>query len=83
MAPKPLRRLSIGTLVVIQIVLAAIILFAANYLSSNYHRDRDLSRGSQFSLSPLTLRFLESEPLQSRSKPVRMIVAMRKSDPHY
>ena len=80
---KPLHRLSIGTFVVVQIALAAIILLTANYLSALYHQDRDLSRGNEFSLSPLTKKLLRSDPVKSRAQPIRMIVAVRKSSEHY
>lgn len=81
--PKPIHRLSTGTFVGLQIAFAVIALIAINFLSAHHHRDRDLSHGSQFSLSPLTKNLLKSEPLQSRETPVRMIVAVRKSNPHY
>lgn len=80
---KPIQRLSIGTIVVLQIVLVLIALFAGNYLSALYHKDRDLSHGSQFTLSSLSLNLLKSEPVQSRETPIRIIVAVRKSSKHY
>lgn len=81
--PRPIDRFSVGTLVVLQLVLATVALLTGNYLSGLYHRDRDLSRGHQFSLSPLTLNFLSSKPVTSRPTPIRMIVAVRRSSPHY
>ena len=80
---KPIHRLSISTIVGLQIVLALIALFGGNYLSALYHRDRDLSRGNQFTLSSLTLNLLKSEPVQSRDTPIRIIVAVRRSSSHY
>ena len=81
--PKPLQRLSVGTLVAFQIALGLVALVAVNFLSGRYFEQRDLSRGSQFTLSELTTNLLESEPLRDRERPVRMIVALRKSSPHF
>lgn len=83
-APPPsLPRLKIGAIVAIQVVLAGVALLGANYLSSTHHRSRDLSRLEQFSLSNWTRKLLDSDLMKERQNPVRLIIAARKSSPHY
>ncbi|MFY7818281.1 MAG: hypothetical protein ACOVRB_07955 [Akkermansiaceae bacterium] len=78
---RSLNRWSIGTLSLLQIASLLIIVVMANFLSSYYFLKRDLSRGEDYSLSQWTRGLLESEPLQSRSNPVKFIVAFRRSTP--
>lgn len=78
---KSLNRWSIGTLSIFQIASLLIIVLMANFLGSHYFVKRDLSRGEDYSLSQWTRGLLQSQPLQSRQNPVKMIVAFRRSTP--
>lgn len=80
---RPVKRFRIGFLSILQIVLAVLIFLSANFLSSQYHRPFDLSDDLGFTLAPSTRRYLESEALQGREDPVRMIVAFRATSPIY
>jgi hypothetical protein len=79
--PRSLNRLGLGTLSIFQIALLIIITIVANFLSSNYFVKNDLSRGEDYSLSQWTRGLLQSETLQSRKTPVKLIVAFRRSTP--
>lgn len=76
---RALNRWRTGSLSVIQIILFALIVIAANYLSSQYYESRDLSRTEDYTLSPATKRYLQSDVLKNRKDPVRWIIAFRKS----
>ena len=70
------RRLTIGTNVLIQIVLAAaILLFINGYAFKHYHRF-DLSRNHRSSLSDRTRQFL-----RGLDKPVKIIVLINRASP--
>jgi hypothetical protein len=79
--PRPLNRWSLGTLSLFQIASLLIITIAANVLSSHYYTRKDLSRGEDYSLSSWSSGLLKSPLLQSRTKPVKLIVAFRRSTP--
>lgn len=81
-ARKP-NRWGVGTLSVIQILLLFVILAGTNYLGSQHFVRRDLSRDSVYTLSKSTKRYLESDALKSRAKPVKWIMAFRRSSPFY
>lgn len=82
-AARPIRRLPIGTAVTVQLGLAAVILVAVNFLSAGNHRQWDLTRAGDFTLSPLTANYLASDQLGSRERPVHLIAAVRRASPHY
>ena len=79
--PKPagLNRGSIGILVAIQILFAWILFVGINYLSGTHHKAWDLSQEKEFTLSAQTHKLLESDLLQDRGTPVKIIAAVRKS----
>lgn len=77
------NRIGIGALSVIQVVLLLVILIGLNYLGARHFLRKDLSRDSSYTLSPSTQRYLESDPLKSRDKPVKWIMAFRRSSPFY
>ena len=54
---RPLNRWSAGTVSVLQIVFLAVFLIAANYLSAHHFWRWDLSRQSDYTLSPKTRGF--------------------------
>jgi hypothetical protein len=80
---RPLNRLGIGSLSLLQTLLLAVILLILNYLSFHHFTRMDLSRGGDYSLSPATRRYLLSEELSAREKPVRWVVALRRVSPFY
>jgi len=80
---RALNRWRVGSLSVIQIVLFVVIVIAVNYLSSQYYERRDLSRTEDYTLSPATIRYLQSDALKNRKDPIRWILAYRKSADFY
>jgi len=82
-APKPIRRLGIGTRAVFQLVLSILILVFAFYLGMTHFDRKDLTQGLDFTLSETTVKLLESDLLQKREEPVKIIAALRKTSPHY
>ena len=78
-APTSVRRASTGTMVAIQLVLAFVLLLSLNYLAGTHHRTWDHSQNRQFTLSAQTEKLLNSGLVQDRSKPVRIIAAVRRS----
>lgn len=80
---RSLNRWGIGTLSVVQLGLLAVCLFAANYLSAVYYVRADLSRGADYTLSQSTKRYLASAALSSREKPVKWIMAFRRTQPFH
>ncbi len=78
----PLNRWGIGTLSALQIVLLAVLVLAANYLSIRHHARVDLSRDGAYSLSPATVGYL-AEGIGNRDGPVRWTLAFRRSSPYY
>jgi len=81
--PRRASRLPAGIFGVVQLVLAGVILIAANYLSSTQHRTRDLTRNKEFTLSSLTTNLLESELVSKRTEPIKLTMVVSKSSPHY
>lgn len=82
-AARPLNRWGIGTLSIAQTVLLAITLVAANYLSMQYYSRLDLSRAADYTLSQSTRSYLRSEAVSGREKPIKWIMAMRRTSPFY
>ncbi len=80
---RPLNRWGIGSLSVLQTVLLAVIVIAVNYLAIHHYERLDLSRSGDYTLSSATQRYLASEDLSKREKPVKWIMAFRRSSPFY
>jgi hypothetical protein len=80
---RPLNRWGVGALSVLQTALLAVIIVAANYLSANHHARLDLSRAIDYSLSPATTRYVKSKAVRGREKPVKWIMACRRTSPFY
>lgn len=80
---RPLNRWGIGSLSVLQTVLLAAIVIAVNYLAIHHYERLDLSRSGDYTLSSATQRYLASEDLSKRDKPVKWIMAFRRSSPFY
>lgn len=80
---RPLNRWGLGTFSVLQIVFMAILLIALNYLSQLYYTKWDFSREGAYTLSPSTLRYLESKAVKDHEKPMKWIMAIRRSTEFY
>ena len=80
---RPLNRWGLGTLSVLQIVFLAIILGAGNYLAQHHFLRSDLSREAAYTLSPSTKRYLKENVQKRREKPIKWIMAFRRSSPFY
>ncbi len=80
---RPLNRWGLGTLSVLQVAFLAIILIALNYLSARHFTRIDLSREAAYTLSPATTGYLKSPELAGRQKPIKWILAFRRSSPFY
>ena len=83
---KPARQLNrwgVGTLSVLQIVFMAVIVIAVNYLAASHFKRFDYSKEGNYTLSPATQRYLKDKALADRQKPVRWIMAFRRSSPFY
>lgn len=80
---RAINRWGVGTLTLLQVVLVVTIFIAVNYLGVVRYQRVDLSRAGDYTLSNVSIRLLESEELQRRTEPVRIIVACRRSSPFY
>ncbi len=82
-AARPVNRWGIGALSVLQVLLVGLTLIALNYLTARHFTRTDLSRDNDYTLSPATSRYLNSDALSSRAKPVKWIMALQRSNPFY
>ena len=80
---KPISRIGIGSLSILQFVLAVVIFISAAYLSANYFKVWDFSKDEDYTLSDLTEKILAKKPLSERPDPVQIIVAFRKNSPYF
>ncbi|MES2659042.1 MAG: Gldg family protein [Verrucomicrobiota bacterium] len=80
---RPLNRWGAGTLSALQIVFLAVTLIALNYLAANHYERIDFSREGNYTLSPSTKRYLKDKALAERVKPIKWIMAFRRSSPFY
>jgi len=77
------NRFGLGFLSIAQIFLLLAAVIFANYLSSGNHVRADLSRSADYSLSSSTVNFLQGEAVAKRERPVKWIMAFRRSSPFY
>jgi hypothetical protein len=80
---RPLNRWGLGTFSVLQTTLLAIIVIALNYLAFHHYTRTDLSRSADYTLSPATQRYLKSEAISGRDKPINWVMAFRRTSPFY
>lgn len=80
---RPLNRWGTGTLAVLQTLFLAAILIGLNYLSENHYERIDLSRQADYSLSARTKDFLKGPSVRDHAKPIKWIMAFRRSSPFY
>ena len=81
--PRPLNRWGLGTLSALQIVFMALILIAANYLAAHHFTRFDMSRDGAYTLSNSSTRYLKDKVVREREKPIKWIMAFRRSSPFY
>src|SRR6478752_3424707 len=79
---RPLNRWGLGTLSVLQIAFLLITVITVNYLAAHHFSRVDLSRGGAYTLSSATKRYLK-ETVSVREKPIKWIMAFRRSSPFY
>jgi hypothetical protein len=85
-APKPARPLNrwgAGTLAVLQTLFFVVILVALNYLAENHYQRLDLSRQADYTLSARTKDYLKGPAVADHAKPIKWIMAFRRSSPFY
>lgn len=82
-APRPVRRTGRSINVILQVVLFIVVVIAANYLSCARHQRYDLTQRHDFSLSDTSEQFLQSDALQKREAPLRIIAVIRRTSPHF
>ena len=80
---RPLNRWGLGTLSVLQIAFLTVFLITLNYLSAVHFTRWDLSREAAYTLAPSTRHYLKSKSVQDREKPMKWIMAFRRSSPFY
>ena len=80
---KPISRLGVGSLFIIQLVLALLIFISAAYLSANYFKVWDLTKDDDFTLSDLSKKILAKESIAKKKDPIQLIVAFDKSSPYF
>jgi len=80
---RALNRWRIGSLSAFQTLLLAFVVLCANYLAFHHYQRVDLSRDTDYSLSPSTRRYLASDALQKHPQTVKWIMAYRRSSPFY
>jgi hypothetical protein len=67
----------------IQLLLLFIAILAANYLSFYQYQRLDVSKDTDYSLSPATKHYLKSDAVSNLEKPIQWIVAYRRTSPFY
>ncbi|MDP0489981.1 MAG: Gldg family protein [Verrucomicrobiota bacterium JB023] len=80
---KPISRLGIGSLSILQLLCAVLLFLSLAYLSSQYFKVWDFTKNNEFTLSDLSRKILQNEGIAKREKPARLILAFPKSSPHY
>lgn len=79
---RPINRWGLGVYSTLQVVFMAIILIALNYLAAHHFTRFDLSRDGAYTLSGKTTGYLK-ETVREREKPIKWIMAFRRSSPFY
>lgn len=80
---RSLNRWGAGTLAVLQTLFLLVTLVALNYLAENHFQRYDLSRQSDYTLSERTTNFLHGDAVAKHAKPIKWIMAFRRSSPFY
>lgn len=80
---RPLNRWGAGTLSVLQIASLTISLLSLNYLSEHHFNRSDLSKAENYTLSSRTQNYLKDKAVAEHQKPIKWIMAFRRSAPFY
>ena len=74
-----INRLNIGAIILLQVVLAFICVCLVNYLTADKHIRKDLTAGSQYTLSDFSLDFLKSKRLEDHQDTIKIFVIAKQS----
>lgn len=77
-----INRFNIGAIILIQLLLAFICVCLLNYLTAGKHMRKDLTAGSQYTLSDYSMKFLNSDLLQNHKDTIKIFV-ISKQNPIY
>ena len=77
-----INRFNIGTIILVQIILAFVSVCLFNYLTSDKHIRQDLTAGSQYTLSEFSLGFLKGEQVKNHPDTIKIFV-IAKQNPRY
>lgn len=88
MSSKPKRpsrpnRFGIGFLSILQVAILLLAIVFGNYLASQNPVRADYSRTADYTLSSSTEHYLKSKTISERTRPVKWIMAFRRSSPFY
>ena len=74
-----INRIGIGTMILLQLVLAFICVCLLNYLTADKHIRKDLTAGAQYTLSDYSLKFLQSDLLKNHKDTIKVFVIAKQS----
>lgn len=80
---RPLNRWGTGALSLIQVLMLALIVIAANYLAITHFTRLDLSRAGDYTLSSATQNYLASDAIRKHPQTIKWVMAFRRSSPFY
>lgn len=80
---KPISRLGIGSLSIIQLILAVVIFLSLTFLSASHFKVWDLTKDKEFTLSDLSEKILKRPGIANRPDAIEITVVFRKNSPHY
>ncbi len=69
-----INRFSMGSVIALQIILAFVCVCLFNYLTASKHIRKDLTAGSQYTLSGLSLDFLKGKQLEEHDGTIKIFV---------
>lgn len=67
----------------VNLLLLAVIVVTLNYLGCNEYSRRDLTEDERYTISERTINVLNSDRIQKRDTPIRIIFAFKQSTPNY
>lgn len=77
------RRIKGRPLAWINLILLAVIVIACNYIGCHEYARHDLTEEQRYTISERTMHVLQSDRIQQRATPVRIIFAFKRSTPNY
>jgi len=81
-AVTKINRFGIGTMILLQLILAFICVCLLNYLTARKHLRQDLTQGNQYTLSDYSTDFLKGKLLQGHKDTIKIFV-IAKPNPRY